>query len=113
MDSRGLHVLNLIWFGWIARLSQWVGGGGNFLVHVISACFPRVEEGGGLAPCDIDSTIKTYAYAPLSHLSRNTLSTICKRLRSPGIDSKESIPTVYEAWRAGTSNRLGIDSWAP
>jgi hypothetical protein len=27
---------------------------------------------------------------------------ICKRLRSLGIDSKESIPPAYVAWRAGT-----------
>ncbi len=26
---------------------------------------------------------------------------ICIRLRSPGIDSKESIPQVYVTWRAG------------
>ncbi len=26
---------------------------------------------------------------------------ICKRLRSPGIDSKESIPPAYVVWRAG------------
>ncbi len=55
---------------------------------------------------------------------------ICKRLRSPKIDSKESIPPAFVAWRAGTislfvvaarhasylgwRNRfLGIDSWAP
>ncbi len=43
---------------------------------------------------------------------------IFKRLRSPGIDSKESIPPAYLAWRANTSRRvsyrltrLGIDSW--
>ncbi len=29
IGARALHVLNLIWFGWIARLSQW-GGGGQF-----------------------------------------------------------------------------------
>jgi hypothetical protein len=29
----------------------------------------------------------------------------CKRLRNPGIDSKESITQAYVAWRAGTSNR--------
>jgi hypothetical protein len=33
---------------------------------------------------------------------------ICKRLRSPGIDSKESITPAYVAWRAGTSNRVVI-----
>ncbi len=45
---------------------------------------------------------------------------ICKRLWSPGIDSEESIPPAYVAWRAGTTNRvlyrpvrLGIDSRAP
>jgi hypothetical protein len=45
---------------------------------------------------------------------------ICKRLRSPGIDSKELISPAYVAWRAGTSKRVvvpacqaGIDSWAP
>ncbi len=27
---------------------------------------------------------------------------ICKRLRDPRIDSKESIPPAYVAWRAGT-----------
>ncbi len=33
---------------------------------------------------------------------------ICNRLRSPGIDSKESIPTAYVAWRAGASNRVVV-----
>ncbi len=40
--------------------------------------------------------------------ARYTVSArICKRLRSPGIDSEESIPPVYVAsWRAGTTNRV-------
>jgi hypothetical protein len=29
-----------------------------------------------------------------------------KRLRSPGIDSKESIPPAYVAWRAGTTTPI-------
>jgi hypothetical protein len=33
---------------------------------------------------------------------------ICKRLGSPGTDSKEPIPTVCVAWRAGTSNRIAV-----
>ncbi len=33
---------------------------------------------------------------------------ICKRFRSPGIDSKESIPPAYVAWRAGTWNRFVV-----
>jgi hypothetical protein len=31
---------------------------------------------------------------------------ICRRLWSAGIDSKESIPPAYVAWRAGTSNSV-------
>jgi hypothetical protein len=45
---------------------------------------------------------------------------ICKSLWSPGIDSEESTPPAYLAWRAGTTNMVivpacqaGIDSWAP
>jgi hypothetical protein len=33
---------------------------------------------------------------------------ICKRLRRPGIASKESIPPAYVGWRAGTSNRVVV-----
>ena len=33
---------------------------------------------------------------------------ICKRLRSPGIDSKEPIPPAFVAWRAGTSDRVVV-----
>ncbi len=33
---------------------------------------------------------------------------ICKRLRSPGIDFKESVPPAYVAWRASTSNRAVV-----
>ncbi len=35
VSARALQVLNLIWFGCIAHLSQW---GGNFLVQMISIC---------------------------------------------------------------------------
>ncbi len=37
--------------------------------------------------------------APLMEKRRLTLAGICKRLKSPGIDSKESIPPAYVAWR--------------
>ncbi len=33
---------------------------------------------------------------------------ICKRLRRPGIDSEESIPPAYVAWRASTTNRVVV-----
>jgi hypothetical protein len=41
--ARALHVLTLIWFGCIARLSQWGAEGGNFLVQIISACLRYVK----------------------------------------------------------------------
>ncbi len=57
---RKLHVLNLIWFGNIARLSQWEGGG-NFLVHMIFTCRRYVQrKGGGSAPCDLDTTLSNW-----------------------------------------------------
>jgi hypothetical protein len=37
IGARALHVLNLIWFGYITRQSQWGGGGAKRL---------HVEEGG-------------------------------------------------------------------
>jgi hypothetical protein len=41
-----MHVLNLIWFGYIARLSKWGRGGGNFLDQMISICLPSRRERG-------------------------------------------------------------------
>ncbi len=38
---------------------------------------------------------------------------ICKRLRSPGIDFKESIPPAHVAWRTGTSNRFVVPFCMP
>jgi hypothetical protein len=49
IGARALHVLCLIWFGWIARIYPG-GEGGNFLAQMISTCLPshrgREEEGG-------------------------------------------------------------------
>jgi hypothetical protein len=38
------------------------------------------------------------------------LTRICKRLRGPGIDSKESIPPTNVAWRAVSSNRFVVSA---
>ncbi len=46
--------------------------------------------------------------APPLHFTLVHRARICKRLRSPGIDSKESIPPAYVAWRADTSNRVVV-----
>jgi hypothetical protein len=43
-----------------------------------------------------------------ARLSTSTQARICKRLRSLGIDSKESIPPGYVAWGAGTSIRVVV-----
>jgi hypothetical protein len=40
---------------------------------------------------------------PLTHAAVSE-ARIFKRLWSPGIDSKETIPPAYVAWRAGTIN---------
>jgi hypothetical protein len=39
---------------------------------------------------------------------RECRARICKRLRSPGIDSEESIPPAYVAWRAAMTNRVVV-----
>jgi hypothetical protein len=44
----------------------------------------------------------------LSELCTQSRARICKRLRSIGIDSKESLPQAYVDCRAGTSNRESI-----
>ncbi len=38
---------------------------------------------------------------------------IFKLLRSPGIDSNESIPPAYVAWRAGTTTLFLFSSYGP
>jgi hypothetical protein len=42
----------------------------------------------------------------LLHTAQGSCARICKSLRSPGINSKESVPPAYVAWWAGTSNRV-------
>ncbi len=72
IGARALHVLNLIWFGCIARLSQW-GGGGEF-PRSNDFYLPSLASrkgGWGSAPCRWtqcnDSQIKcgaTFHYIP-------------------------------------------------
>ncbi len=40
----------------------------------------------------------------------DTRARIYKRLWSPGIDSKASIPPTYVVWRAGTNNRVVVQA---
>jgi hypothetical protein len=54
ISARAPHAINWIWFGYIARLFQWGGGGGILLVQMISTglrCAQR--QGGGSAPCGL------------------------------------------------------------
>jgi hypothetical protein len=39
---------------------------------------------------------------------RPARASICKRLKSPGIDSEKSIPPAYVAWRASTPNKVVV-----
>jgi hypothetical protein len=50
----------------------------------------------------------TEAFAVFPSRVGRTEPRICKRLRSPGINSEESIPSAYVAWRAGTSKRVVV-----
>jgi len=45
--------------------------------------------------------------------SRSDRDGIFKLLRNPGIDSKESIPPAYVAWRAGTTILFLLGSYGP
>jgi hypothetical protein len=42
-----------------------------------------------------------------------TTEPVFVRLGRPGIDSEESIPTAYVAWRAKTTNRVSYRSARP
>ncbi len=52
--------------------------------------------------------IDSYESIPPAYVSWDD---IFKLLRSPGIDSKESIPPAYVAWRAGTTTLFLHGSW--
>ena len=45
-----------------------------------------------------------------SYPEKRTRARICKRLRRPGIDSEDSIPPAYVAWRAGPTNRVVVQA---
>ncbi len=58
---------------------------------------------------------KMSLHKPITPLIGNTnapRARIFKLLRS-GIDSKESIPAAYVAWRAGTTTVFPVGSWPP
>ncbi len=54
------------------------------------------------APHNNTENIPTYAHCIGQRSETPCRARIFKLLRSPGIDSKESIPPAYVAWRAGT-----------
>jgi hypothetical protein len=45
-----------------------------------------------------------------SYPEKRTRARICKRLRRPGIDSEDSIPPAYVAWRAVTTNSFVVQA---
>jgi len=49
-----------------------------------------------------------YTVTPQVYSRALTRARICKRLSSPGIDSKKSIPPAYVTWRPGTTNRVVV-----
>ncbi len=51
IGARTLHILNLMWFGYIARLSQWGGGVISTFKWFLPALLHGEEVGRGSAPC--------------------------------------------------------------
>jgi hypothetical protein len=60
IDARALLDINLIWFGYIVRLSQW-GGEGILLVQMILAAVVALRGGKGQHPVDGHFTVCKYA----------------------------------------------------
>jgi hypothetical protein len=103
------------------------------LTHIAGDTMPTPP----LSPCSMISPHVLQTICCVLHPSKSTLpfshllasrARLCKRLRSPGIDSKESITPAYVDWRPvrqiGLSYRPAmlhklatsipwIDSWAP
>jgi hypothetical protein len=45
-----------------------------------------------------------------SYPEKRTIARISKHLRRPGINSEDSIPPAYVAWRASTTNRVVVQA---
>jgi hypothetical protein len=73
-----------------------VEGGGDLLAWVFDCVCVRVEV--GFKPSFVREFIK------------KTRARIFKLLRSPRMDSKESVPPAYVAWWAGTSTLFLLGS---
>ncbi len=69
-----------------------------FSPHLFLLIFP-------LLSLTFSSIYCTSLFSSLLYLS---WARICKRLRSTGIDSNESIPPAYVAWWAGTVTLIGV-----
>ncbi len=95
IGTKALLGINFIWFGSIAHLSQW-GGGGILLVQMISTWLCYAEEGGwGSAPCPFNPSRQIYQrmkadkkptrwcriWKILFHLSANRQDATCLRQR--------------------------------
>jgi hypothetical protein len=57
-----------------------------------------------------DLVVLLFEAFPRYHRIIPSRARIFKLLRAPGIDSKESIPPIYVAWRAGTITLFQIGS---
>ncbi len=53
------------------------------------------------------------SFEKMTELTVETWERICKRLRGPGIDTKELIPPAYVAQQAGPSNRVVVPANQP
>ncbi len=74
----------------------------SLIIYIIRACQASLPWIGGVS--------SFFVYCP-SYLFVEARDGILKLLRGPGINSKESIPPAYVAWRAGTTTLFLLGSW--
>ncbi len=72
IGARALLDINLIWFGYIARLSQ-LGGGGILLIQIITTCIAPLRGGGG----GLHSVIWSHMKTTTTWSKPNPDSTVC------------------------------------
>ncbi len=62
IGARAPHDINLIWFGYIARLSQWRGGGAFYSVKLFLPALAALRGGGSITRAEHGFGVRTEAH---------------------------------------------------